>query len=116
MESWEEMKQKLKEKYLPGSYKHSLLDKLHRLHQGSRSLQEYTTEFDDLTLRYEVQEDSYQTISNYRSGLRSDIQRAMFIHSHKIETREQTSELAQDIEISLRFFSDVRSFLKPESN
>ena len=68
------MKQKLKEKYLLDSYKHRLLDKLHRLHQGSMSVQEYTTDFDDLTLRCEVQEDSYQTISRYHFGLRSDIQ------------------------------------------
>ena len=54
VESWEKMKQKLKEKYLPDSYKHCLLDKLHSLRQGSRSVQEYTTDFDDVTLRCEV--------------------------------------------------------------
>jgi len=43
------MKQKLKEKYLFDFYKHRLLDKLHSLRQGSRSIQNYTTEFDDLT-------------------------------------------------------------------
>ena len=87
------MKKKLKEKYLFDFYKHRLLDKLHNFCQGSRSVQEYTTDFDDLTLRCEVQEDSYQAISRYCSGLRSDIQRAMFIHSHKIETLEQASQL-----------------------
>jgi len=40
--------------------------------------------------------------------LRSDIQRAMFIHSHKIETLEQASQLAQDIKTSLRFSSERR--------
>jgi len=40
----------------------------------------YTIEFDDLTLRYMVREDSYQGIFRYHSGLRSDIQRVMFIH------------------------------------
>jgi len=52
------MKQKLKEKYLPNFYKHHLLDKLHSLRQCSRSAKDYTTEFDNLTLRCEVQEDS----------------------------------------------------------
>jgi len=85
------MKQKLKEKYLPDSYKYRLLDKLHSLHLGSRSVQDYTTEFDDLTLPCEVREDSYQAIFRYRSWLRSDIQQAMFIHSHKIQTLEQES-------------------------
>jgi len=63
----------LKEKYLLDSYKYHLLDKLHSLRQGSKSVKNYTIEFDDLTLRCEMQEDSYQTISRYRSGLRSDI-------------------------------------------
>jgi len=87
------MKQKLKEKYLPDSYKHRLLDKSHTLRQGSRPVQDITIEFDYLTLRCEVQEDSYQGISRYHSGLRSDIQRAMFIDSHKIETHEQANQL-----------------------
>jgi len=106
------MKQKLKEKYLPDSYKYRLLDKLHSLHQSSMWVQDYTIEFDDLILRCEVQEDSYQAISRYRSGLRLDIQRAMLIHSHKIETLEQTSQLAQDIETSLRFFLECRIIFK----
>ena len=52
-----------------------------------------------------MQEDSYQAISRYRFGLRSDISRAMFIHSYKIETREQASQLTQD---SLRVSSERR--------
>ena len=106
------MKQKLKEKYFPDSYKHRLLDKLHSLRQGNKSVKEYTTEFDDLTLCCEIQEDSYQVISRYHSRLRSDIQRTMFIHSHKIETRKQVSQLVQDIEASLRFSSERRVISK----
>ena len=68
IESWEEMKQKLKENYFLDSYKQHLLNKLHSLRQDNRSAQECTIDFDDLTLYCEVQEDSY-----YRSGLRSDI-------------------------------------------
>jgi len=41
------MKQKHKEKYLPDSYKHYLLDKLHSLRQGNRYVKDYTIEFDD---------------------------------------------------------------------
>ena len=79
VDSWEEIKQKLKEKYLHDSDKHRLLDKLHNIRYGNKSVQDYTIEFDDPTLRCEVQEDSYQAISRYRFGLRSDIWRAMFI-------------------------------------
>jgi len=36
----------------------------------------------------------------------------MFIHSHKIETLEQASQLARDIETSLRFSSERKIFSK----
>ena len=68
------MKQKLKERHLFYSYKYRLLDKLHGLRQGSRSVQDCPIEFDDVTLRCDVREDCYQAISRYCSGLRSDIQ------------------------------------------
>ena len=106
------MKKKLKDKYLPDFFKHRLLDKLHNFRLGNMPIDDYTIEFDDLTLYCEVRENSYQAISRYRSGLRSDIQRAIFIHSHKIETFEQASQLAQDIEGSLRFSSERRIISK----
>ena len=84
------MKQKFKEKYLPDFYKHRLLDKLYSLHQDSRPVQDYTIEFDNLTLCCKVREDSYQDIFRYHSELRSDIQQTMFIHSHKIDTQLKT--------------------------
>ena len=57
IETCDEMKDKLKEKYFSKSYRHSLLDELHRLHKESMSVQAYTTTFDDLTLCCELQED-----------------------------------------------------------
>jgi len=38
----------------------------------------------------------------------------MFIHSHKIETLERASQLAQDIETSLRFSTERRVIPKTE--
>ena len=102
----------LKEKYLSNSCRHHLLDRLHSLHQGNMSVQDYAIEFDDLTLCCEVQEDSYQAISRYHFGLRSDFLRAMFIHSHKLETLELTSQLAQNIETFLRFSSEHKIIFK----
>jgi len=110
------MKQKFKEKYHPDCYKHRFLDKLHNLCQGSRSIQDYTTEFDDLTLCFEVQEDFNQAISRYCFELRLDIQRIIFIHSHKLESLKQANQLAQDIESPSHFLQSVRSFLKQQSN
>jgi len=75
------MKDKFKEKYLHESYRHRLLEKLHNLHPGSMSIQNYMTTFDVLALHYEVQEDRHHAISRFHSRLGSDIQRAMLLHS-----------------------------------
>jgi len=45
------------------------------------SVQAYTTTFDDLTLCCELQENPHQSIYRFRSGLRTNIQWAMIIHS-----------------------------------
>lgn len=73
MELAEREKRQFKEIYLPESYRNNLLDKLHNLHQASMLDQDNMTKFDDLTLYYEVQEDHYQVISRFYSGLISEI-------------------------------------------
>ncbi|PKA60545.1 hypothetical protein AXF42_Ash019438 [Apostasia shenzhenica] len=46
--SWEEMKEFLKAKYLPYSFQDRLMDKLAHLRQGSLSVTNYMSQFDDL--------------------------------------------------------------------
>ena len=92
---------------------HRLLDKLQNFHQGSLSVQDYMITFDDLTLHCEVQEDHHQAIFKFCSGLRFDIQRAMLIHSQNMTFLAQASQLAQDIENSLKFPSVRRLISKP---
>jgi len=75
-------------------------------------VQAYTTSFDDLTLRCELQEDLYRTISRFRSELRTDIQWAMIIHSQPIMTLALANQLAQNIEALLKSSSERRFFPK----
>ena len=72
------------------------------------SVQAYTTAFDDLTFRCELQEDPHQTISRFRSELRTDIQWARAIHSQTIRTLAQANRLAQYIDASLKASSECR--------
>lgn len=43
IETWGDMKTRLKEKYLPSKFRNRLLNKLHTLRQGSMSVQNYMT-------------------------------------------------------------------------
>ena len=49
--TWQDMKLKLKEKYLPESYNQKLLDQWNRIRQGNRSVSDYIAQFDDFTVR-----------------------------------------------------------------
>jgi len=46
------------------------------------------------------------TISRFRSGLRTDIQWAMIIHSQTIKTVAHANQLVQDIKASFKFSSE----------
>ncbi|KAK0579189.1 hypothetical protein LWI29_022501 [Acer saccharum] len=54
---WAEMKLRLKEKYLPPSYKNLLLDQLLNLKQASSSVTDYLIRFEDLRVRCEIKEE-----------------------------------------------------------
>jgi len=66
IETWNEMKEKFKKKYLPPSYKDHLLDQLNNLRIDSMSVQDYMTKFNDVTLRCDVRENPQQTPSRFR--------------------------------------------------
>ena len=49
--TWGEMKLKLREKYLPPSYHQRFLNQWQKLTQGSKTVEEYITKFDEYLLR-----------------------------------------------------------------
>ena len=71
--TWEKMKKELKKKFLPDTYRQNNFLKLHNLRQGTRSIDEYTEEFDLLTMRCGVTEEEEQTVARYLGGMRREI-------------------------------------------
>jgi len=51
IKTWEKMKSKLKSKFLPPYYLQANFLKLHHLKQGSRSVEEYIRDFEQLPLK-----------------------------------------------------------------
>ncbi|XP_038975300.1 uncharacterized protein LOC103717641 [Phoenix dactylifera] len=94
--TWDEMKDKLREKYLPTSYQQRLLDQWQTLTQGNKSVIDYIAKFDEFLMRCHVDEDPSVTLSRFRAGLRSDIQRELFMR--EVYSLEQAYQLAQDYE------------------
>lgn len=71
--SWEKMKKEMRKRFLPDNYIQNNYLKLHSLRQGARSVDEFTEEFDLLTIRSGVTEDEEHTIARYLGGLRPEI-------------------------------------------
>ena len=71
--TWEEMKAKLREKYMPTYYYDKLCDKLINLRQNNMSVAEYMHKFDELKTRSRIVEDSRQTLARFKAGLKPEI-------------------------------------------
>jgi len=67
--------------------------KLHNLKQGSKSVEEYTREFEQLLLKCDLNEDDSQTLIRYLSGLNEEI--AHVVELHPYTSLDEVSILAQ---------------------
>eukprot|EP00268_Persea_americana_P024504 TRINITY_DN23914_c0_g4_i3.p1 TRINITY_DN23914_c0_g4~~TRINITY_DN23914_c0_g4_i3.p1 ORF type:complete len:415 (+),score=60.05 TRINITY_DN23914_c0_g4_i3:201-1445(+) len=101
IDSWERMKERLKDKYLPQSYRERLLDQRSNLRQGSMTVSEYITKFEEFNLRCDVREDLSSLLSWFRTGLRPEIRKELI--QHRVTTLAEMYEKVQDLEQYVRF-------------
>jgi len=94
--TWLKMREKLKSKFLPSHYIQDNYLKLHRLRQGTMSVEEYTREFEQLLLKCDLKEDDAQTMVRFLSGLNEHI--AHVVELHPYATLDELSSLAYKVE------------------
>ncbi|CAA7046444.1 unnamed protein product [Microthlaspi erraticum] len=75
--SWEKLKSKMQKTFLPYNYEHLMFQKLQNLKQGSRSVEEYATEFFLLITRIDLQDSEQQLVARFVGGLRQNIQHTL---------------------------------------
>ncbi|RVW47624.1 Transposon Ty3-I Gag-Pol polyprotein [Vitis vinifera] len=101
IDTWDEMKLKMKEHFLPTDYEQLMYTKLFSLKQGTKSVEEYTEEFHELSIRNQVRESDAQLAARYKARLRMEIQLEM-IAAHTY-TVDDVYQLALKIEEGLKF-------------
>ena len=94
--TWQGMKEKLRDKYLPISYQQNLLDQWQTLKQGNRSVSDYIATFDEYLMRCDVSEAHEVTLSRFRAGLREDIKRELFLR--EVTDLDQAYQIALNAE------------------
>ncbi|XP_022847654.1 uncharacterized protein LOC111370198 [Olea europaea var. sylvestris] len=98
--SWDEMKSRLQEKYLPQSYRGNLLDQWNTLTQGSRPVTEYVSQFDEFRMKRQVVEDEAMTWSRLRQGQRDDLRRELILRG--VTTLDHPYSFVRDYELETR--------------
>ncbi|KAK1425688.1 hypothetical protein QVD17_21043 [Tagetes erecta] len=71
--TWAKMKKCLRSAFLPHNFQRLMYQRLQNLKQGSKSVDDYTTEFYQLVARNDIQETEEQLVSRYIGGLRAQI-------------------------------------------
>ncbi|XP_033139353.1 uncharacterized protein LOC117130859 [Brassica rapa] len=74
VETWAEMKALMRKRFVPSHYHRDLHQKLRKLTQGSRTVEEYYQEMELLMLRACISEDREATMARFLGGLNREIQ------------------------------------------
>ncbi|XP_013688944.1 uncharacterized protein LOC106392685 [Brassica napus] len=74
VDTWTEMKTIMRKRFFPSHYHRDLHNRLRKLTQGSRTVEEYYQELEMLMLRACVSEDREATMSRFLGGLNREIQ------------------------------------------
>jgi len=73
VDTWQEMKRLMRRRFIPSYYHRDLHNKLQRLTQGNRSVDEYYKEMEVSLIRANISEDREATMARFLHGLNSDI-------------------------------------------
>ncbi|KAL5581667.1 hypothetical protein UlMin_014109 [Ulmus minor] len=73
VDTWEEMKMLMRKHFVPSHYYRGLYQKLQRLIQGSKSVDEYYKEMEVAMIRANVEEDREATMARFLHGLNREI-------------------------------------------
>ena len=93
---WDQMSDKLQAKFICSHYLQDNYLKLHNLKQGTKSVEEYIREFEQLLLKCDAKKDETQTFVKYLSGL--DDQIAYVIGLHPYSSLNDLNFLAYKVE------------------
>uniref|UniRef100_A0A0D3CPY2 Retrotransposon gag domain-containing protein n=1 Tax=Brassica oleracea var. oleracea TaxID=109376 RepID=A0A0D3CPY2_BRAOL len=98
--SWDRLTKHMRRGFLPFNYERTLYNKLQNLRQGTRSVDEYATEFFYMTARMTTSATQQQLISRFIGGLRYQLQVALA--QFNPSTVSKAHQRAVSMELQLR--------------
>ncbi|KAG6472144.1 hypothetical protein ZIOFF_069601 [Zingiber officinale] len=111
--SWEKMKARLRQNFLPANFAQTIFMQFNTLQQGNKSVTDYTEEFYRLMARIDNQESEDQLVARYVNGLKATIKDE--VEMQQLWKLNDAYQLALKVESKLlrrgaKKFADVQSF------
>lgn len=82
IEYWEDLKAMMRKRYVPSHYTRLLHDKLQKLKQGGKSVEEYFKDLEVAKIRANVEESREVTMARFMSGLNYEIRDVVELQDH----------------------------------
>ena len=95
--TWEEMKSRMRGKFVPACYRPMIIDEWQHLRHGDGSIAEYIARFDDLMIRCNLDEEPVATLARFRAGLRPEYQRELILQ--EVTTLEKAYRFTTNMEL-----------------
>jgi len=80
--TWQDMKKVLRERFMSSYYGRDLHNKLQRLIQGNKSVNEYYKEMEISLIRAQIKESQEATMARFLHGLNREIQDIVELHHY----------------------------------
>ncbi|KAJ9175369.1 hypothetical protein P3X46_013932, partial [Hevea brasiliensis] len=98
--TWGEMKTIMRRRFVPSHYYRDLHQRLQRLTQGSKSVEDYHKEMEIAMIRANVKEDREATMARFLNGLNKEIAHIVELH-HYVELEDMV-HMAMKVERQLK--------------
>ncbi|KAK1693826.1 hypothetical protein QYE76_010523 [Lolium multiflorum] len=105
IDTWEEMKEEMHARFVPTHYETDLFNKLQKLKQGTKTVEEFFKEMVLTMMRANIQESEQQTIARFFNGLNYPIKRIVEFqpYSNMVELVHQASKAERQVNEDLKY-------------
>ncbi|KAK1601953.1 hypothetical protein QYE76_027058 [Lolium multiflorum] len=112
IDTWEDMKEEMQARFVPTHYKTDLFNKLQKLKQGTKSVEEFFKEMELTMMRANIQESENQTIARFFNGLNYPIKRIVEFqqYSNMVELVHQASKAERQVNEDIKYSKSKQYF------
>ncbi|KAK1615038.1 hypothetical protein QYE76_020555 [Lolium multiflorum] len=111
IDTWEDMKEE-RARFVPTHYKTDLFNKLQKLKQGTKTVEEFFKEMELTMMRANIQESENQTIARFFNGLNYPIKRIVEFqqYSNMVELVHQASKAERQVNEDIKYSKSKHYF------